>query len=105
MAEGILMILTLLLALFVSAWPSSRQPAPAALPVQKTLAEADCTRSALGGTVPIAAIKEPVSGVTLGDPRWTVASGAVPAYCAVDGVISPIDRRHTATPINFRVML
>src|SRR4051812_4980068 len=105
MAEGILMILTLLLALFVSAWPSSRQLAPAALPVQKTLSEADCTRSALGGTVPIAAIKEPVSGVTLGDPRWSAANGIVPAYCAVDGVISPIDRQNNAKPINFRVVV
>jgi hypothetical protein len=104
-AEGMLMILTLLLAFFVSAWPSWRQLATAAVPVQKTLSEADCTKSVLGGTIPIAAIGEPVSGVTLSDPRWIAPTSVVPAHCAVDGVISPIDRGSNAKPINFRVVL
>ena len=104
-AEGMLMILTLLLAFFVSAWPSWRQLATAAVPVQKTLSEADCTKSVLGSTIPIAAIGEPVSGVTLSDPRWIAPTSVVPAHCAVDGVISPIDRGANAKPINFRVVL
>ena len=84
---------------------SSWQIAPAATPVQKTLAETDCSASVLGSAVPIAAIEEPVSGVTLNAPRWTGASGPTPPYCAIDGVIAPIDRRPSAKPINFRVLL
>jgi tannase/feruloyl esterase len=81
------------------------QLAPAAVPVQKTLAQTDCATSVLGTSVPIAAIKEPVSGVTLDEGRWTEANAAVPPYCAVDGTIAPIDRRSNAKPIHFRVLL
>ena len=93
------------LALIAGARPSLEQLAPAAAPVQKTLAETDCSKSVLGSSVPIAAINEPVSGVSLNEARWTDAIGVVPSYCAVDGTIAPIDRRNTAKPINFRVLL
>ena len=97
--------LTLALAFFAGERPSLKQGAPAAAPVQKTLAQTDCSKSVLGSSVPIAAIKEPVSGVTLNEPRWTEANGAAPPYCAIDGAIAPIDRRNNAKPINFRVLL
>ena len=97
--------LTLGLMCFLSARPTLNQLAPAASPVQKALAETDCARSVFGTSVPIAAIKEPVSGVALNPPRWMAAAGAAPAYCAVDGVIAPIDQRSSARPINFRVLL
>src|SRR5690242_2015187 len=83
----------------------SKQIAPAVAPVQKTLAETDCSKSVFGSSVPIASIKEPVSGVTLNEPRWTAASGASLAYCAVDGAMTPLDQRSNAKPINFRVVL
>jgi hypothetical protein len=97
--------LTLALAVFAGARPSSDQLATVAAAVQKTLAQTDCSRSVLGSSVPIAAIKEPVSGVTLNEPRWTEATGATPPYCAIDGAIAPIDRQNNAKPINFRVVL
>jgi tannase/feruloyl esterase len=93
------------LAFVAGARPSLEQLAPAAPPVQKTLAQTDCSKSVLGSSVPIAAIKEPVSGVTLNEARWTDANGPVPPYCAVDGTIAPIDRGNNAKPINFRVLL
>jgi feruloyl esterase len=97
--------LTLALAFFAGERPSLEQLAPAVAPVQKTLAQTDCSKSVLGSSVPIAAIKEPVSGVTLNEPRWTEANGGAPPYCAIDGAIAPIDRRNNAKPINFRVLL
>ena len=98
--------LTLALVCVAHVRPRLEQAAPAAVPVvHKTLAETDCSRSVLGSTIPIASIKEPVSGVTLNEPHWTAASGATPAYCAVDGVMTPIDQRSNARPINFRVLL
>ena len=98
--------LTLALVCVAHIRPRLEQAAPAAASVvHKTLAETDCSRSVLGSTIPIASIKEPVSGVTLNEPRWTVANGATPAYCAVDGVMTPIDQRSNARPINFRVLL
>ncbi len=81
------------------------QLAPAAAPVQKTLAQTDCSKSVVGSTIPIAAIKESVSGVTLSEPHWVAPNGAVPAYCTVDGVMSPVDQRANAKPINFRAVL
>jgi tannase/feruloyl esterase len=95
----------LTLAFLAGEQPSLEQLAPAARPVQKTLAQTDCSKSVIGSSVPIAAIKEPVSGVTLNEPRWTEPTGAVPPYCAVEGTIAPVDRRNNAKPINFRVLL
>ena len=97
--------MTLGLAYLASEHPSLKQLAPAAAPVHKALAQTDCSKSVLGSTIPIAAIKESVSGVTLSEPRWVAPNGAVPAYCTVDGVISPFDQRANAKPINFRVVL
>ena len=67
----------------------SAPPAAAPLPdigERKTITEADCTATKLGTAVPVAAIGEPVSNVTLTEPRWTAAADPAPAYCTVDGV-------------------
>src|SRR5712671_5994109 len=71
----------------------------------RIITEADCTASRLGTTIPTTSIGEPVSGVQLRDPRWVPAAGNTPAYCSIDGVISPVDAATTARPINFRVIL
>ena len=84
----------------------SAPPAAAPLPdigERKTITEAECTTTKLGTAVPVAAIGEPVSNVTLTEPRWTAAADPAPAYCTVDGVMAPIDA--AAKPINFRVVL
>jgi pimeloyl-ACP methyl ester carboxylesterase len=84
-------------------------PAPAAamapLPdigPAKTITSADCTTAKIGAPIPVSAIGEPVSKVTLAEPKWTEATGTAPAYCSVDGAFAPIDP--TAPDINFRVM-
>jgi hypothetical protein len=74
-------------------------------PADKVIAEADCTASSLGTSIPAAAIGEPVASISLSAPRWVTAAGAVPAYCSIDGVMAPIDQSATAQPINFRVAL
>lgn len=84
----------------------SAPQAPAPLPdigERRTITEADCTAAKLATAVPVAAIGEPVSSVTLSEPRWTAAVDPAPAYCAIDGAMAPIDP--AAKPINFRVVL
>src|SRR5436190_17257828 len=71
----------------------------------KTISEADCTVDKVGTAIPISAIGEPVSDVALNSPRWVAASGTMPAYCAVDGSMAPVDRAPSAKPILFRVGL
>lgn len=68
-----------------------------------TIAEADCSIAKIGATIPITAIGEPVSAVILSTPTWVAAAGALPAYCRVNGSMSPIDS--TAPLINFGVVL
>jgi tannase/feruloyl esterase len=97
--------LTFVLVLMAPERSSTMQVATAPTAVDRTLAETDCSNRIVGDSVPIASIKEPVSGVTLAAPRWSAAAGASPAYCAVDGVMTPIDRQSNAKPINFRVLL
>ena len=84
---------------------SAPQAAAAPLPdigERKTITEADCTAAKLGTAIPVGAIGEPVSSVTLGEPRWTAAADTAPAYCTVDGAMAPVDP--AAKPINFRVV-
>src|SRR5262245_59469679 len=66
---------------------------------------ADCTAAKIGDSIPVKAIGEPVSGVTLSDPTWIAASEALPARCEVGGRLLPIDTAATARPIEFRVWL
>ncbi len=70
-----------------------------------TVTETGCTVEKLGSSIPVSGIGEPVSGVTLKAPVWTAASGSNPAYCSVDGSMTPVSREATARPINFRVIL
>jgi pimeloyl-ACP methyl ester carboxylesterase len=79
-------------------------PLPALGP-DRTISAADCALGKLGMLVPASAIGEPVSAVTLSAPRWIPATDAVPAYCSVDGVMTPVDTGVSAKPINFRVVL
>jgi pimeloyl-ACP methyl ester carboxylesterase len=71
----------------------------------KALSENQCTTEKVGTAIPVSSIGEPVSGVALNPPRWVPASGATPAYCAVDGSMAPVDRGPSAKPILFRVAL
>ena len=69
------------------------------------ITETDCTVEKLGSTIPLSAIGEPVSGVSLKPPVWTKSTGSNPGYCTVDGSISPVSKEPNALPINFRVVL
>ena len=84
---------------------SAPQAATAPLPdigERKTITEADCTAAKLGTAIPAGAIGEPVSSVSLSEPKWTAATDTSPGYCTVDGSMAPIDP--AARPINFRVV-
>ncbi len=69
------------------------------------ITEADCTIEKLGSSIPVSAIGEPVSGVTLKSPVWTKATASTPGYCSVDGSMTPVSKESNAKPINFRVVL
>src|ERR1051325_10656050 len=69
----------------------------------RTITEADCTAAKLGDSIPITAIGEPVSAVTLSAPRWNAAAKGLPPYCTVNGAMAPVDRAPNAKPINFQV--
>ena len=71
----------------------------------KTITEADCTAAKLGSSIPVTAIGEPVSAVTLSEPRWNVAARGGAAFCTVNGAIAPVDKAANAKPINFQVAL
>jgi pimeloyl-ACP methyl ester carboxylesterase len=84
---------------------SAPQAAAAPLPdigERRTITEADCTGAKLGTTIPVGAIGEPASSVTVTEPKWTAAADPAPAYCTVEGSMAPIDP--VARPINFRVV-
>ena len=69
----------------------------------RTIAEADCTAAKLGDSIPVSAIGEPVSGVTLSAPRWNPPGRNPTAWCSVNGFMAPVDRAANAKPINFQV--
>ncbi len=69
----------------------------------RIITPADCSTAKLGSSIPVSAIGEPVSGVTLDSPRWVEAGRNLPAYCSVNGSMAPVDRSPTAKPINFQV--
>jgi len=85
-------------ALIWSAGAGAQAPAGS-----KTIAESDCTAAKLGDSIPVSAIGEPVSSVTLSEPRWNPAAKNLPGYCSVNGVMAPVDRAPNAKPINFQV--
>ena len=67
------------------------------------IAQADCTAAKLGESIPITAIGEPVSGVTLSAPVWVAAAGNEPDHCRVEGSMLAVDPN--APPIQFAVAL
>jgi Tannase and feruloyl esterase len=86
--------------------PPSTQPATArfAEPLL-SIAATDCTSAKFGDSIPSGTIGEPVSSITLSEPRWVTAADSLPARCEVDGRIAPIDAAVTSRPINLRVWL
>ena len=66
---------------------------------------ADCTAAKVGTSIPPGAIGEPVSAVTLAEPKWVAAADPLPARCEVEGAMLPVDTSATARPIAFRVWL
>ncbi len=100
-------ILFLVISLFYlfnsTPWSEAQTKTSPALTESKVITEADCTAAKLGADIPVSAIGEPVSGVTLNTPAWTGAAGSNPAYCSVKGAMAPVDAN--AKPINFQVML
>ena len=72
-------------------------------PATRTIAEADCTAAKLGTEIPVKAIGEPVSAVTLNAPQWHAEANGTPAYCSVEGSLAPVDK--SAPPIRFGVAL
>jgi hypothetical protein len=58
---------------------------------EKRLAEADCTAERLGTSIPVELIGEPVAGVTLNGPIWKPAAPPLPAYCSIDGSMTPVE--------------
>src|SRR5437016_457834 len=79
-------VLLLLSRLGTGTAPKPQEPASS-----KTIGEADCSPAKLGASIPAASIGEPVSSVTLREPRWTAATANTPAYCSIDGAMAPID--------------
>ena len=71
----------------------------------KTIGEAGCTAARLGSAIPVNAIGEPVSAVTLNEPQWHGEANGVPAYCGIEGSMAPVDRSPTAKSIRFGVVL
>jgi pimeloyl-ACP methyl ester carboxylesterase len=69
----------------------------------RTITEAECTAAKLGDSIPVSAIGEPVSGVTLSAPRWNPPGRTPAAWCTVNGSMAPVDHAATAKPINFQV--
>ena len=79
----------------------SQQPPKTPAPAAKTITEEACTAAKLGSDIPVSAIGEPVSAVSLSAPQWHAANGATPAYCSIEGSMAPVDKSASARPIRF----
>jgi hypothetical protein len=55
-------------------WSKAQIQTSATPPGNKVITEEDCTVPKLGSTIPVSAIGEPASAVTLKDPLWTGAA-------------------------------
>ena len=80
-------------AMFWASGVSAQSPA-----ASKTITESDCTAAKLGVSIPASAIGEPVSGITLSEPRWNAAAKNGGPYCTVNGSIAPVDKAPTLNP-------
>jgi feruloyl esterase len=87
---------------------ASRAPIGGAKPgpvASRTLTEADCTVTRLASQIPVNAIGERVSAVTLDAPQWHAEADGALAYCSIEGSMAPVDRSAMAKPIRFGVAL
>lgn len=101
------MIKRFLLAIVI-AQAAAQAPAPTPAPARFTdtpvaIAQADCVAAKVGASIPVNAIGEPVSAVTMAEPKWVPAAEPLPARCEVDGQILPVDP--SSRPIAFRAWL
>jgi hypothetical protein len=103
MRKTILLAASLFYLISLNVGSSAQTKKSPAAAENKVITEEDCTAAKLGSTIPVSAIGEPVSGVTLSAPAWTAAAGSNPAYCSVKGAMAPVDPN--AKPINFQVVL
>jgi feruloyl esterase len=95
-----------LLVVAIIAQAALAQPAPARFTDKPVvITPAACVTARVGESIPVSAIGEPVSAVTLAEPHWIAATDALPARCEVDGRMMPLDTAPTARAINFRVWL
>ncbi len=78
---------------------------PPAFVAAKTMTESDCTAAKLGSSIPVNAIGEPVSAVTLDAPQWRAEANGVQAYCSIEGSMAPVSKAPNARPIRFGVAL
>ncbi len=99
------MVISLGCLLGTTAWSQAQNRTSVEPSENRSIAEADCTAEKLGSAIPVSAIGEPVSAVTLNPPVWTKATNTAPAYCSVNGSMAPVSKEATAKPINFRVIL
>lgn len=79
--------------------------APAPAPARRAIGEDDCKAAKLGSEIPVEAISERVSAVTLSAPQWHAGTANSPAYCSIEGSMAPFDQRSTARPIRFDMAL
>ncbi len=94
------------LLLLAGAGPAAAQTGvPPGGAENREIAQSDCTAEKIGSSIPVSAIGEPVSGVTLEAPVWTPSASPAPAYCTVNGSMAPVSREPSSRPINFRVVL
>jgi feruloyl esterase len=105
MKHARVLVMTLAIFTFAAIANCGQAPSSTPLPANQTITAADCTAERLGTTIPVAAIGEPVSAVTLSQPKWSEATAELPAYCSVDGQMAPIDTSGLTPPVKFRVVL
>jgi hypothetical protein len=101
-------LLAIILAYLLNCYASALLAQASGLPSlgeDKIISEADCSAAKLGSTIPVSAIGEPVSAVTLSAPVWTNATNSASANCSVTGSMAPVSKDVNARPINFRVVL
>jgi pimeloyl-ACP methyl ester carboxylesterase len=104
---SVALVLVAVLAIPSGSFGADAIPAPGSkLPpagANKVITEVDVTAERVGSSIPVSAIGEPVSAVSLSPPRWVAGADANSSYATVDGSILPVDPN--SKPINFRVVL
>ncbi|MBN2591075.1 MAG: tannase/feruloyl esterase family alpha/beta hydrolase [Sedimentisphaerales bacterium] len=107
----IISFVTLITLVIFSVSSCSPAPEPIAAPGSKLpvadeniiITQEDVTVEKVGTSIPVSAIGEPVSEVTLSEPRWVAGATPEASSAIVEGAIMPVDP--CGYPINFRVVL